>query len=220
MFIDLKYTFFYNTFMSKAYTQNERIKIRKNIQETALKAFKESGVKNVTIRQLAKEAGISLGGFYNFYLDKDELLLDLVCQHTGEKINTFISTMNKQDPSYITSPLSFISSTFYKFAMELKNNKTFPQSSDEILGLLIKSFDSKLSGYLIPEKDLIDFFENYWTSKGTIIRVDREGLLQAERTAFVMLRHSKECGSGFENTFRLFIDSCVNEFFSISEGYI
>ncbi|OLO28977.1 TetR family transcriptional regulator [Alkalihalophilus pseudofirmus] len=50
---------------------------KKKIIDAALSLFKEKGFHEVSVRMIAKEAGISNGGFYHHFHSKDELLYQL-----------------------------------------------------------------------------------------------------------------------------------------------
>ncbi|MFV8829012.1 TetR/AcrR family transcriptional regulator [Alkalihalobacterium sp. APHAB7] len=56
---------------------------KKRIIDSALTLFKEKGFHEVSVRMIAKEAGVSNGGFYHHFQSKDELLY---------QINDFILT--------------------------------------------------------------------------------------------------------------------------------
>ncbi|MDA8168984.1 MAG: TetR/AcrR family transcriptional regulator [Nitrospiraceae bacterium] len=51
---------------------------RKNILEAAAAVFAEYGYSKTTIREVARRAGISVGGIYLYYRNKEKLYLDLV----------------------------------------------------------------------------------------------------------------------------------------------
>lgn len=49
--------------------------IGKKLYNAGLKVFQEKGYHNTDIRTVCKEAGVSLGSFYNYYKDKKSLYL-------------------------------------------------------------------------------------------------------------------------------------------------
>jgi AcrR family transcriptional regulator len=53
------------------------MKTLQNIQTNAMKIFSAAGYDGLSIRTLAREAGISLSNMYHYYADKDQLLRDL-----------------------------------------------------------------------------------------------------------------------------------------------
>ena len=59
------------------------INMRERILETAEKYFCEKGYLSATSRKLAEAAGISVGSFYFYFKNKEELLLEVYRMQTG-----------------------------------------------------------------------------------------------------------------------------------------
>ncbi len=64
--------------MPKAFTEEERIKIKEALMETALDLFHDKGTKSLSIAELTKRVGIAQGSFYHFWKDKDALIIELI----------------------------------------------------------------------------------------------------------------------------------------------
>lgn len=60
----------------KAYSEEERNKLRQELVSITLKSIIERGVVHSSITYLCKELGISKTFFYSFYPSKEELILD------------------------------------------------------------------------------------------------------------------------------------------------
>ena len=79
--------------------------IKQNIkQETLLLVDKYLDFDKVSIRQIAKKCGISLGNFYTYYPSKDVLLMDLMKEHWNKFMFEFrkdISSKNSFDDMII-----------------------------------------------------------------------------------------------------------------------
>lgn len=60
----------------KAYSEEERNKLRQELVSITLKSIIERGVIHSSINYLCKELGISKTFFYSFYPSKEELILD------------------------------------------------------------------------------------------------------------------------------------------------
>ncbi|WP_162051367.1 TetR/AcrR family transcriptional regulator [Pontibacter pamirensis] len=58
-------------------TEEKREKSKKLLVETALNLFSEKGYEATSIRQIASEAGVSLGLMYNYFRSKEELLHEI-----------------------------------------------------------------------------------------------------------------------------------------------
>lgn len=60
------------------YSANHRIATRAKIVETARILFNQHGFQNVTIDQVMQEAGLTRGGFYNHFKNKEALFSEAV----------------------------------------------------------------------------------------------------------------------------------------------
>ena len=72
--------------MAKAFSSDEKLEIRQKIMDTALEIFHESGTKGLSIKELTTRVGIAQGSFYNFWRDKDTLLLDVMQYRSAQKL--------------------------------------------------------------------------------------------------------------------------------------
>lgn len=61
---------------------------QKSIEEVALRLFIRQGFFGTSIRDIAREAGISVGNIYNYYPNKEALYVSLVKRYTGEMAKT------------------------------------------------------------------------------------------------------------------------------------
>ena len=76
--------------MGKAFSEDEREAIRIKLLESAMDLFHENGKKSLSIRELTRRAGISQGGFYTFWEDKDALILDLIRYRVSQKLEAIV----------------------------------------------------------------------------------------------------------------------------------
>lgn len=60
---------------------------RKQIMDAALELFSEHGFHQVSINQIAKEAGISKGLMYNYFESKDELIKTIIYKGIDEMLD-------------------------------------------------------------------------------------------------------------------------------------
>ena len=72
--------------MPKAFTEEERIKIKEALMETALDLFHDKGTKSLSIAELTKRVGIAQGSFYHFWKDKDALIIELIVYRSNQKL--------------------------------------------------------------------------------------------------------------------------------------
>jgi AcrR family transcriptional regulator len=59
---------------------------RARILAAARHLFAAQGVEQTTIREIAAEADIALGGFYNYFRTKDEVLAELLAEVLGDQL--------------------------------------------------------------------------------------------------------------------------------------
>ena len=107
--------------MGKAFTEKEREEIRKKIRRAGLMILAKSGIKDISIRDITSMAGIAQGGFYSFYSDKDEFVLDLMALRVKEKTDLMYENREKT----LDDPRGFLIDLFYIEGMHLKENKAF-----------------------------------------------------------------------------------------------
>jgi AcrR family transcriptional regulator len=75
--------------------EREREARRELIVNTAKKLFSEKSFKSVTVRDIAKGAGISTGTIYRYYESLDELFLDVFFSDTNEIIRIIEGELKK-----------------------------------------------------------------------------------------------------------------------------
>jgi TetR/AcrR family transcriptional repressor of mexAB-oprM operon len=71
---------------------------RQTILEKAASLFAEYGVEHVSMRQIAREAGVGQGTLYRSYTNKGELCWDLIgesCIQNVEKMKSYLNENNK-----------------------------------------------------------------------------------------------------------------------------
>ena len=72
---------------------------RKLILDKALKLFSEKGIKETTIRDIAKSVGITEGAIYRHFSSKEEIVYELFSKYSEELYNKLMSVITKEkDP--------------------------------------------------------------------------------------------------------------------------
>ena len=176
---------------------------REKIIKAAIKLFSQSGYNGTTMRMIAKEAGISIGGLYLYFKNKEELSLYLM----KEKLNEFYSKVllplkDVQIPSqalkeYFTRALEFAKENReliimhgkqqgFTFGIEIK--KEFFKKEREILTEIIKrGIEAKEFNEIEPEevaKLLMNILGGYVLS----VVVEPENLFKLEVCIEVILK--------------------------------
>lgn len=101
--------------MARAFTEEEKLEIKEKIMETALDLFHDKGTKSLSIGELTRRVGIAQGSFYNFWKDKESLIIDLMAYRSRQKL-TGIEAIFSQS---LEDPIGFLSQVIYKYSLDL-----------------------------------------------------------------------------------------------------
>ncbi len=196
--------------MGKAFSDEEREQIREKLRRTGLGILETTGIRNISIRDITKQAGIAQGGFYTFYSDKDEFVLDLMTLRVREKTDQMYENREKT----ADDPKGFLIDLFYKEGMHLKENKAF--NNDDGATLSFWNRTSKKSREKIGEAYLnfISKMILYWEELGYTVECDEEGLLNAGLAAGILFSNSHMLSEDyFEEIYMAFCRAQVDRFF-------
>jgi len=130
--------------------QIERDSRRKIILNSALELFAIKNFKNVTVREIAGHAGVSIGTIYNYYPNLTELFLD-VFLNSAEEITSMLDDMGKDNPPSLEQLCEF-------YITYLNNNMTFYQMMSHFMlsGELSPDATQKLDGIMKPLMDCME----------------------------------------------------------------
>jgi AcrR family transcriptional regulator len=103
---------------TKEQFEDIRAKTKHKILEHALELFAEKGFKGTSINDIAKSAGISKGLAYNYFKNKEELMLSVFGLLTKEFEVLFSSMAGESDPKKKLK--RFINTTFKKLQQDEK----------------------------------------------------------------------------------------------------
>ncbi|MCR4789347.1 MAG: TetR/AcrR family transcriptional regulator [Lachnospiraceae bacterium] len=196
--------------MGKAFTDKERDEIREKLRRTGLKILARTGIKDISIRDITKQAGIAQGGFYTFYANKDEFVLDLMSLRVREKTDVMYENRDKT----VDDPRGFLIDLFYKEGMHLKENRAFNNDDGATLSFWnrVSLFDEDVIGNTYMEflSKMIDF----WKEEGYRIECDGQGLLNAGTAAGILFSNSYMISKDyFEDIYRAFCEAQIDRFF-------
>jgi len=201
--------------MSKAFSEEERAQVQEKLRRIGLKLLAESGIKNVSIRELTKATGIAQGGFYTFYKDKDEFVCDLMCLRVREKTDLMYQNRRKIKDT----PRFFLVNLFYQSGMHLKENKAFQNGESDTLAFWRKTASQ---GNHQIEETYISFLRRmiaYWEKTGWQIECDEKGLLNAGTAAGILFSNAAFFEEGyFEKIYRAFCEGEVDRFFRATKA--
>ena len=195
--------------MAKAFSNDEKLEIRQKMMDTALEIFHESGTKGLSIKELTTRVGIAQGSFYNFWKDKDALLLDVMQYRSAQKLAVIEKHFNKS----LDNPVKFLSDIIYEYSIDLKEKCEAKPIYAEALSMLVKKNEGR--AYEIDDLYIgfIKKLANYWKEKGAVKEVDEVGLINAFPGSFVLFsNYYKFEKEYFNDILKTFIVSAVEKY--------
>lgn len=170
--------------------------------------FAQKGYASITMREIAKEVGVSTGTLYHYFPNKEALFLQLVEEQTGqdisdflaeagdakslsERIKTLINFFAKDEDYFIKQFLLWTDFYQQQERSEILNNRTLQK--------IWKQGREALSEYLqIQDKAIIDFIVNQLNGlivgrmfEGEVISYEKQGELLA-KIIVAYLENTKE----------------------------
>ena len=198
--------------MAKAFTEEEKIKIKEDIIETALDLFHEKGKKSLSISELTKRVGIAQGSFYNFWKDKESLIIDLMAYRSIQKLND----IEKEFSNSLTNPKNFLSDVIYKYAIDIILKIKMQPIYQEAFKIFASQDSKKVNRVENLYGDFVDRLVDYWYKNNAVKTVDKQGLSNAFVGSFVLCSnyiHFNE--DTFEEVLHIYIESIVSRYVEI-----
>lgn len=93
---------------------------RRKLLETAIRLFDERGYEKVTIADICREAGLSVGAFYHHFRSKDQILLERYLPF-AQQVDSFYRVINhkaKEESRSALDRLSRYMDLFFKYIEE------------------------------------------------------------------------------------------------------
>ena len=198
--------------MPKAFTEEERIKIKEALMETALDLFHDKGTKALSIAELTKRVGIAQGSFYHFWKDKDTLIIELIVYRANQKLRN----SEKKFSASLTDPAAFLTDMIYKSSIDLM----IKIQSQPIYQDAFKLFEAKGQNEAhkieILYQDFLAKLIRYWEQHGAITRVDQKGLMSAFiGSAVLCYQYYQFDEAYFTEVLRIFISATVNKYIEV-----
>jgi AcrR family transcriptional regulator len=159
--------------MGRAYTETEREELRIKIKEYGKKMFEKEGFKKFRIQNLTKEVGISLGGLYTFFENKEALYQEIINDEKNRirlKISTWIENDNIAPKEYVIS----LANILYEKA---KKNRLYESQQDGPYNLMSELvFDIGENN----KKENVAFVQRLreiWEKQGNTLKISNEEIL-------------------------------------------
>ncbi|MCM1494934.1 MAG: TetR/AcrR family transcriptional regulator [Bacteroides sp.] len=195
--------------MGKAFSDEEKQEIRKRLLETGTEMFHDNSVKAVNIRELTARAGISQGGFYTFYKDKDAFVLDVMRYRSAQKIADAegLIMQSTDDPAGIMSKVLF------EYLIDMKHKTDTREAYAEEFRMLVKQQEKIGAKGITLFHGFIERIAAYWKEQKVPVEVDIEGMCSVVAGAFVLFVHNEMIDRVyFDELFKAFIDTGVKKY--------
>lgn len=141
--------------------QIKKEETRKHLIVKARELFSEHGVKEIGMRQLAKESGLGLGTYYNYFKNKDEIIFAIS--------DSIFSDMFKLEAAIMKSDKeNSLSNLIIKYLEELSKNKEVITQLVQVISHMDQYTDSESEGRKFTEKHITNYTQvvsKYFTVK-------------------------------------------------------
>lgn len=198
--------------MGKAFTDQERAEVQSALRNIGLKLFAEKGIKGVSIRDLTSETGIAQGGFYTFYKDKEDFLIDLIELRITEKLA--IITERKADS--LKDPVGYIAEIFYREGMHLKENKAFDNMISGTLELFYNAAPEVSKRISNHYKNAFETMIKFWKEHGYHVDADIDALMNMIRAASILFSNAPLIDDKyFKDIYKIFCESEIKAYLKV-----
>lgn len=198
--------------MAKAFSEEEKLKIKEKIMENALDMFHEKGSRALSIAELTKRVGIAQGSFYNFWKDKKALIIDLMAYRSMQKLDN----IEKELSNSLTDPTGFLTDIIYKYSLDmLEKIKTKIIYKDAFKIFSNGDIDRAKKVESLYTK-FLDRSITYWQENAAVKNVNKQGLSDAFTGSFVFCSNYMHFNEEtFEETLYIYIKSIVSRYIEL-----
>ena len=96
----------------KALKEKEREERKKIIRESTIKLLDEKPVYEISMREIAEKAGISMASIYRFYPSQEDLFVEILIENVSEEGQQLVSEIEKKGETVEEFALNFIDRIF------------------------------------------------------------------------------------------------------------
>ncbi|MBY0203265.1 TetR/AcrR family transcriptional regulator [Paenibacillus polysaccharolyticus] len=104
------------------YPKGHKLKVRNHIITSAAKAFRTHGVRNISLPHIMKGAGLTHGGFYSHFENKDQLVKEtchFAISDTMEMLQKVADKNKNEDQSAIEAVIDFYLGSLHRDQTEV-----------------------------------------------------------------------------------------------------
>lgn len=160
--------------MGRAYNDEEREEIKMRIKQFGKKMFEKEGFKNFRIQKLTNEVGISLGGFYTFFENKDALYREII---NDEKRRIRLKIVTSIEQNKIT-PKEYFINLANILPEKVEKNKLYENyQQDEPYNLMSELIFDMGEGNKKENLAFVKTLRRIWEKQGDELKVSNEEVL-------------------------------------------
>ncbi len=198
--------------MAKAFSEEEKTKIRKALLECAEELISRQGVQKTTVDEIVEACHIAKGSFYSFYKTKELLFWDVILRwHEELERNMFVAM---QGVTEIT-PENLTEFIFQAYMMCFNCGLAAVLANGDI-EYLIRKLPSEIVDEHIAHED--DRLIKMLMQLPQFSELDPDLFSSAFRGIFLMLPYKKQIGPRFEEVLKLCIRGVVNQMFATDDS--
>ena len=198
--------------MSKAFSEDEKLNIKQKMMEVAIEIFHESGTKGLSIKELTKRAGIAQGSFYNFWKDKDALIMDVMQYRLSQKLEIAKQSFDES----LENPVKFLVDIIYEHSIDLKEKYKKKPIYAQALNMLSKKNENRVYEANSLYTDFINKLAEYWKEQNAVKDVDEKGLINAFTGSFLLFsNYYKFEEKYFNDILKAFISAVVKKYIEL-----
>lgn len=102
------------------YPEGHKLKVRKHIITSAAKAFRTNGIRNISLPYIMKGAGLTHGGFYSHFENKEQLVIEACHFAISDTIEMLQNVADEQgDQPKIHAVIDFYLSSYHRDQAEI-----------------------------------------------------------------------------------------------------
>jgi len=177
------------------------------IFEAGRKLFLLKGFKDISVLDITKRAGVSVGTFYNYYTSKEKLFTDIYFRENEEAKRAIIDSVNLED-----TPNALATKIMSKILDTLNSNLILKEwYNQDVAGELEKAYseEENKNDYFI-----YDFFKELlkkWRAEGRIRSdIDDSNILALFDSLIYLDTHKEEAGIGqYPQTMQLLVEFII-----------
>ena len=195
--------------MAKAFSEEEKEQIKIRLMETALDLFHDKGTKSLSIQELTKRVGIAQGSFYNFWKDKDALVLDVMRYRAEQKFQKIEERLEAS----LQDPVGFLTEVIYVNSLDLMKKGQEQPTYAQSFSLLLRTDQQAVNRVGVVYRHFSEKIYAYWKAHGAVKEVDIQGIINVFAGSFVLFANAAQFDPGYlEVLLKMFIENGVRQY--------